>query len=45
MSGMRLGEALAMSGDNLDSRNCQYNVTETHQSGPVRAAEEWQEAD
>ena len=33
MSGMRLGEALAMSGDNLDSRNCQCNVTETTRAG------------
>ncbi len=33
MSGMRLGEALAMRGDNLDSRNCQYNVTETTRAG------------
>ncbi|MCK9375863.1 MAG: site-specific integrase [Syntrophobacterales bacterium] len=33
MAGLRLGEALAMSGDNLDSRNCQYNVTETTRSG------------
>ncbi len=33
MAGLRLGEALAMSGDNLDSRNCQYNVTETTRAG------------
>ena len=33
MSGLRLGEALAMSWENLDSRNCQYNVTETTRAG------------
>jgi integrase len=33
MTGLRLGEALALSGDNLDSRNCQYNVTETTRAG------------
>jgi len=33
MSGMRLGEALAMSGDNLDFRNGQYSVTETTRAG------------
>jgi integrase len=33
MSGMRLGEALAMCWENLDSRNCQYNVAETTRQG------------
>jgi len=33
MAGLRLGEALAMSGNNLDSRNCQYSVTETTRAG------------
>jgi integrase len=33
MTGMRLGEALAMSCGNLDARNCQYNVTETTRQG------------
>jgi integrase len=33
MAGLRLGEALAMSGDNLDSQNRQYNVTETTRAG------------
>jgi integrase len=33
MSGMRLGEALAMCWENLDSRNCQYNITETTRQG------------
>jgi len=33
MSGMRLGEALAMSCGNLDARNCQYNVAETTRQG------------
>jgi len=33
MSGMRLGEALAMCWENLDSRNCQYNITETTRHG------------
>lgn len=33
MSGMRLGEALAMSCGNLDPRNCQYNVAETTRQG------------
>ena len=33
MSGMRLGEALAMCWENLDSRNCQYNVAETIRQG------------
>ncbi len=33
MSGMRLGEALAMSYGNLDLRNCQYNVMETTRQG------------
>lgn len=33
MSGMRLGEALAMSCGNLDTRNCQYNVAETTKLG------------
>lgn len=29
MSGLRLGECLAMRGDNLDGRHCQYQVTES----------------
>jgi integrase len=29
MSGMRLGETLAMRWENLDIRGCQYNITET----------------
>lgn len=33
MSGMRLGEALAMNMENLDIRNGQYNVTETTRNG------------
>ncbi len=33
MTGMRLGEALAMCWENLDSRNCQYNVAETTRHG------------
>jgi integrase len=33
MSGMRLGEALAMSWENLDARNCQYNISETTRHG------------
>jgi integrase len=33
MSGMRLGESLAMSWENLDARNCQYNVSETTRHG------------
>jgi integrase len=33
MAGMRLGEALAMSQENLDVRNGQYNVTETTRAG------------
>ena len=33
MSGMRLGEALAMCWENLDTRNCQYNVAETTRHG------------
>jgi integrase len=33
MSGMRLGETLAMRWENLDSRNCQYLVTETTRHG------------
>jgi integrase len=33
MSGMRLGEALAMWWENLDIRNCQYNVAETTRQG------------
>jgi integrase len=33
MSGMRLGEPLAMSCGNLDSQNCQYNVAETTRQG------------
>jgi integrase len=33
MSGLRLGEALAMCCENLDIRNCQYNVAETTRQG------------
>ena len=33
MTGMRLGETLAMCWGNLDSRNCQYNVAETTRHG------------
>jgi integrase len=33
MTGMRLGEALAMSWENLDSQNCQYNLAETTRQG------------
>lgn len=33
MAGMRLGEALAMCWENLDVRNCQYNVSETTRHG------------
>jgi len=33
MTGMRLGETLAMCWENLDSRNCQYNVAETTRHG------------
>ena len=33
MSGMRLGETLAMSWGNLDARNFQYNVSETTRHG------------
>jgi integrase len=33
MAGLRLGEALAMSWENLDARNCQYNVSETAREG------------
>jgi integrase len=33
MSGMRLGESLAMGWENLDVRNCQYNVSETTRHG------------
>jgi integrase len=33
MTGMRLGETLAMSWQNLDVRNCQYNVAETTRQG------------
>jgi len=33
MAGLRLGEALAMSWENLDARNLQYNVTETTRQG------------
>jgi integrase len=33
MSGMRLGEALAMCWENLDGRNCQYQITETTRQG------------
>ena len=40
MSGMRLGEALAMSYGNLDAQNCQYKVMETtkrNQFGPPKS--------
>jgi integrase len=33
MSGMRLGEAMAMCWQNLDIQNCQYNVAETTRQG------------
>jgi integrase len=33
MSGLRLGECLALRGDNLDVRHCQYQVTETTRAG------------
>jgi integrase len=33
MTGMRLGEALAMCWENLDVRNCQYQVSETTRQG------------
>jgi integrase len=33
MSGMRLGECLAMREDNLDGRHCQYQVTESTRAG------------
>lgn len=33
MAGLRLGEALAMTVENLDSHNGQYNVTETTRAG------------
>ena len=33
MTGMRLGESLAMCWENLDAKNCQYNVTETTRHG------------
>lgn len=33
MTGLRLGETLAMSAENLDARNCQYLVTESTRSG------------
>ena len=33
MAGMRLGEALAMSRENLDARNSQYHVTESTRAG------------
>ncbi len=33
MAGMRLGEALAMTVENLDAQNAQYNVTETTRAG------------
>jgi integrase len=33
MTGMRLGECLAMCWENLDAKNCQYNVTETTRHG------------
>jgi hypothetical protein len=41
MSGMRLGETLAMRWENLDIRGCQYNITETpgkEGSPPPKAA-------
>jgi integrase len=33
MAGLRLGEALAMSTENLDVRNCHYNVVESTRAG------------
>ncbi len=33
MAGLRLGETLAMSQENLDVRNCQYNVAESTRAG------------
>jgi integrase len=33
MTGMRLGEVLAMCWENLDVRNCQYNIAETTRQG------------
>jgi len=33
MTGMRLGEALAMCWENLDVQNCQYNIAETTRHG------------
>jgi integrase len=33
MSGLRLGECLAMREDNLDTRHCQYQVTESTRAG------------
>ena len=33
MSGLRLGECLALRGDNLDGRHCQYQVTESTRAG------------
>jgi len=33
MSGLRLGECLAMRGDHLDRRHCQYQVTESTRAG------------
>ncbi|MBU4232813.1 MAG: tyrosine-type recombinase/integrase [Desulfobacterales bacterium] len=33
MAGLRLGEALAMTLENLDAHNCQYNVTESTRAG------------
>lgn len=33
MNGMRLGETLAICWENLDVRNCQYQVTETTRQG------------
>ncbi|MEJ2071578.1 MAG: site-specific integrase, partial [Syntrophobacterales bacterium] len=33
MSGLRLGECLALRGDHLDGRHCQYQVTESTRAG------------
>jgi integrase len=35
MAGLRLGEALAMSPEHLDTRNCHYNVVESIRTGRV----------
>jgi len=33
MAGLRLGEALAMNSENLDVRNCHYNIVESTRAG------------